>query len=270
MKTKFSLIAASLSLAMAFTTSCSGEDGKDGNDGAECVLAGNTLICGQNSYTLPTENPGGGGGTSCSISIDAYGTIKQTCGSKVELFAVCSNRVYNTAEYFCEENNVKFNFTDSRDSKEYKAVLIGAQAWMAEDLDYNTSGSSCDDECELGRHYDWETAVTVCPSGWHLPSREEWEVLISFAGGSAVAGKHLKSTSAWAEQGLLDTYGFAATPSGGSRSGWHYLAWTSNKDGSSNAYAFFINGAGVVSFSSVDKDIQSGINGNINVRCIKD
>jgi uncharacterized protein (TIGR02145 family) len=259
MKAKFPLAAASLSLAMAFTLSCSGEDGKDGNDGTECVLASNILICGQNSYTLPTENPGGGG-TSCSISIDAYGTMKQTCGSKVELFAVCGNRVYNTATYFCEENNVKFNFTDPRNGYEYKAVLIGAQAWMAEDVNYNTSGSSCsDDLCSHGRLYDWETAMTICPSGWHLPSREEWDVLISFAGGSAIAGEHL---SGWSGKGL-DTYGFDAIPSGGNQGGPYGRWWSSNEDGSSNAYYLSMGQTARVSLSSLTKTTQA------NVRCLK-
>jgi uncharacterized protein (TIGR02145 family) len=66
--------------------------------------------------------------------------------------------------------------------------------------------------------YNWEMALSACPSGWHLPSDEEWTTLTSFAG-CEEAGKHLKATSGWDDyQGKsgngLDTYGFAALPNG--------------------------------------------------------
>jgi len=54
---------------------------------------------------------------------------------------------------------------------------------MAENLNFETpTGSWCygDDELhcnEYGRLYDWNTALTSCPDGWHLPSDEEWSVL---------------------------------------------------------------------------------------------
>ena len=81
-------------------------------------------------------------------------------------------------------------FTDPRDGKTYKTVKIGDQEWMAENLDYETKeGSWCYDDnssnCEkYGRLYDWLTAKTVIPAGWHLPSKEEWEKLLNTVGGS--------------------------------------------------------------------------------------
>ena len=82
------------------------------------------------------------------------------------------------------------SFTDSRDGRTYKTVKIGNQVWMAENLNYNTSsGSWCYDNnssnCnKYGRLYNWETAKTVCPSGWHLPTRQEFEILLANVGGS--------------------------------------------------------------------------------------
>jgi uncharacterized protein (TIGR02145 family) len=81
-------------------------------------------------------------------------------------------------------------FTDPRDGREYKIIVIGKQTWMAENLNYSGDGNSV-----YGRLYDWETAIIVCPVGWHLPSREEWTKLIDEVGNNA--GKKLKSTSGW-------------------------------------------------------------------------
>jgi uncharacterized protein (TIGR02145 family) len=51
----------------------------------------------------------------------------------------------------------------------------------------------------------------VCPSGWHLPSDAEWNVLANFSGDSTVMGGKLKSASAWDG---TDDYNFSALPSG--------------------------------------------------------
>ncbi len=113
--------------------------------------------------------------------------------------------------------------TDSRDGKKYKTVKIGKQTWMAENLNYNASGSVCYDNkpayCEkYGRLYNWETATKVCPSGWHLPSISEWNELNKAVGGFEVAGKKLKSKSGWDYKGKSDNgtdeFGFSVLPGG--------------------------------------------------------
>jgi uncharacterized protein (TIGR02145 family) len=105
--------------------------------------------------------------------------------------------------------------------KTYKAVTIGGKAWMTENLNIKTGGSQCYDKKEsncdkYGRLYTWNAAKKACPSGWHLPSREEWQSLVDIAGGSAAsrinpgamnilsitggnsaAGKMLKAKSGW-------------------------------------------------------------------------
>jgi uncharacterized protein (TIGR02145 family) len=113
---------------------------------------------------------------------------------------------------------VKGSFTDTRDKKTYKTVKIGEQVWMAENLNYEAKDSKCydnkPDNCQkYGRLYDWETAKKACPSGWHLPSDEEWEVLENFAGGLG----YLKATNGWDEDtgGYgNDKFGFSALPGG--------------------------------------------------------
>jgi uncharacterized protein (TIGR02145 family) len=96
---------------------------------------------------------------------------------------------------------------------------------MAENLNYDVSGSGCYDNktenCQkYGRLYDWPAAMTVCPSGWHLPGGD-WDKLIDYVesskGCTDCAGKYLKATSGWnSYSGIvnLDTYGFSALPGG--------------------------------------------------------
>jgi uncharacterized protein (TIGR02145 family) len=128
-------------------------------------------------------------------------------------------------------------FTDTRDGQTYKTVKIGKQAWMARNLNYKpqTGNSWCYDNKEsnckkYGRLYDWETAKTVCPTGWALPEYEDWYELVATTGGDMrAAGKKLKAKSGWIFSGCnpwdvenckerggngTDEFGFSALPSG--------------------------------------------------------
>jgi len=93
----------------------------------------------------------------------------------------------------------------------------------------------------------------ICPSGWHLPSDDEWDALVTSVGGFSTAGKHLKSKEGWNSCGPTgsgkdylceDTHGFSALPGGcgyssdgsfgsvGNRGYW----WSSTEYDSYNAY----------------------------------
>jgi uncharacterized protein (TIGR02145 family) len=167
-----------------------------------------------------------------------------------------------------------------------KTVSIGGHVWLSENLSIQTADSWCYGEggqvydlydynqdnyvtisssevqancAKYGRLYTYAAAKSACEllgSGWHLPSREEWQELVRAVDPNAelingwdygnVAGKYLKSETGWnAYSGIenLDTYGFSALP-GGSRdsdgyfdyAGGNGLWWTATEYGSSDAY----------------------------------
>ncbi len=95
------------------------------------------------------------------------------------------------------------SFTDSRDGKTYRTIRIGTQVWMAENLAYKTNegcwtfGNDTSNVNKYGYLYTWETARKICPTGWHLPSDDEWTVLVNYLGGEEVAGKKLKNDTGW-------------------------------------------------------------------------
>jgi uncharacterized protein (TIGR02145 family) len=183
----------------------------------------------------------------------------------------------------------------------YKTIQIGSQTWMAENLttkQYNdgteipqvsniskwtalTEGGLSwyeNTNTLYGAFYNWYAVNSgkLCPSGWHVPSDEEWGTLVSAVGGTTLAGGNLKETGIlhWLSPntGATNSSGFTGVP-GGYRfySGTFSNAkrygywWTSTESSSSNAYIRGLN----YSYSYVDKlsfEKRSGA----SVRCVKD
>jgi len=48
-----------------------------------------------------------------------------------------------------------------------KPDSIGDQVWMGNDMDYNSNESL----------YNWTSAMSICPTGWRLPKKQDWDAL---------------------------------------------------------------------------------------------
>lgn len=168
--------------------------------------------------------------------------------------------------------------TDSRDGKVYKTVKIGNQIWMAENLNFEEDNSYCYNDSakyctKYGRLYTWAAADRACPDGWHLPTIDEFETLFATIGGQSTAGKKLKSTSGWNNDGNgTDDFGFTALPTGirygkdkyYNYEGHHANFWSSIKNGSDSAE--YVN-----MFYDYDnaRQLVHDKNDGMSVRCLK-
>lgn len=203
------------------------------------------------------------------------------------------------------------------DGNVYNTITIGTQTWMAENLKttkYNdgaaipnitnnsswytkTTGAYCDlsntpeNSTTYGRLYNWyavdNNAATmdksnggknVCPSGWHVPTDDEWTILTTYLGGEDIAGGKLKETGTthWASPntGANNETGFTALPGGfrkydGTFNNYVTLSgsWWSTTElesSSSQARDRWMN----YKNDDVRRDFDNKVSGN-SVRCVK-
>ncbi|GBU25617.1 hypothetical protein R83H12_02271 [Fibrobacteria bacterium R8-3-H12] len=190
----------------------------------------------------------------------------------------------------------------SCDASDYGTVEIGTQTWMAKNWGCYVPGSRCYNNdpancAKYGRLYDWVTAMAltgcdstscasqigakhrgICPSGWHIPSHEEWSALTTYVGGSSTAGTKLKAVSGWNNKkdgssgNGEDTYGFSALPGGGGDSfvgvGDLGFWWSASERSDSDKYAYvrymsYLN-------ESVSSNYEKKIHELLSVRCLQD
>jgi uncharacterized protein (TIGR02145 family) len=239
-----------------------------------------------------------------------------TINTQYTLRAYATNKAgtaYGSAYYFSTnyDNKIIFNpslnygtMTDI-EGNIYKTIRIGTQEWMAENLrttKFNDGSAiplvtdnsiwtnpSTSAFCWSGNNeavkniygalYNWTTVGTgkLSPVGWHVPSDDEWSVLITYLGGKTVAGDRLR------EKGLGHWYyyvnsqdtektndsGFTALPGGyrehnGPFSSYGYEAiwWSSTSIGSDGWW--WSLGSGVVARMEYNQTF------GLSVRCVKD
>ena len=205
---------------------------------------------------------------------------------------------------------------DDRDGQVYKTIAIGKQVWMAENLNYRyqagtaelDSSSFCymndPDSCaKYGRAYLWSAAMDssgvfptttetgcgyydtcsivvpfqgICPDGWRLPSKNDWERLFNYMGEDEYFGLSMKSKTGWTmlednynKYNGTDDYGFSANPTAyRSKSGTYGIDadanfWSSNQDD----YIVWLRG-GENRVTVSDNGGSKGV--AMSVRCVKD
>ena len=249
----------------------------------------NAYMCVDGDWTLNDDATSSSSVTADETKQSSSSEALQSSSSEVRAISSSSENISAGSVYDATAKTLK----DLRDDKTYKTVTIGTQTWMAENLNYETGNSYCygDDASycsKYGRLYTWSAAMDsvgtwttngkgcgykktcsptypvrgVCPSGWHLPSKTEFETLFSAVDGVQDesyttrwngAGTALKSTSGWNEYegesgNGTDAFGFSALPAGyrdddGDYHGEGYDAffWSSTEFSSNLAYGMSLD-----------------------------
>jgi len=180
----------------------------------------------------------------------------------------------------------------------YNTVQIGTQCWMIENLrttkysdgtsltdgndasvwsNTTTSGKYCNNHGEGdGLFYDFYAASStknICPTGWHVPTRYEFETLQSSAGGNT-QGNKLKDNITWNGTnscGWKGVYGGYRAPNGAyydyqtSGTFCHGVWWTKTSLGT-YAVDFRLYDNGGIQVNTYGSDKKNGQ----YIRCIKD
>jgi uncharacterized protein (TIGR02145 family) len=201
------------------------------------------------------------------------------------------------------------------DGNLYKTIQIGSQVWLAENLKttryhdgtqipevadqsewqnrksaaycwYNNDASSF--KAVYGALYNWYAVNTgkLCPSGWHVPTLDEWKILAAYLGGDGVAGGKLKETGTgrWfsPNAGATNSSGFAAVPGGLRDKSYFWINtmskwWASDRDtttmdfGVDNYFPDPIYNSLILRENGSDFYIGSSlVSTGQSVRCIKD
>ncbi|MGA1977658.1 MAG: fibrobacter succinogenes major paralogous domain-containing protein [Bacteroidales bacterium] len=203
--------------------------------------------------------------------------------------------------------NLTYGVVSDIDGNNYKTIQIGTQVWMAENLrvtkyrngssiqnieDQNTwinniSGAYCffmNNKlygATFGCFYNFYAVANksnLCPTGWHVPSNDEWTTLGTYLGGIFDAGGKLKETGEthWysPNTGATNETGFTALPGGyymsyesgeafceiGTRETW----WSATTADTSDALVYitdYVGEFGAFGYPMID---------GISVRCLKD
>ena len=172
-----------------------------------------------------------------TVSLTAGNGVLSSTKTKLN-FIVVSNNSY-----------ILGTFTDTRDNYTYQTVEIGSQTWMAENLKYLpsvvgpgagsygdpyyyvygydgtdiSSAKATENYQTYGVLYNWPAAMQACPTGWHLPSDDEWKELEMFLGMS---------------QEQADEWGWRGTDEGGKLKETGITHWNSPNEGATNETGF--------------------------------
>jgi uncharacterized protein (TIGR02145 family) len=196
------------------------------------------------------------------------------------------------------------SITDIRDGQVYPTIQIGTQCWLAKNMNlgnmipgtsdqtnnsvfekycYNDDPAYCDVYGGLYQMNEMMQYVTtsptqgICPSGWHIPLRSEFQALAANLGGEGVAGGALKEagTVHWAppNTGATNSSGFTALPAGRRTEGTGSFAaittyewcWTSSLVPPYGAWIRWLQNDTATFYETI-----YGPTNGYSVRCLKD
>jgi len=170
-------------------------------------------------------------------------------------------------------------FVDARNGQSYTTVQIGTQCWMADNLNigsridgannqtdnstiekycYNDDDANC---TTYGGLYQWDEMMQytttagvqgICPSGWSIPTDEEWTTLTNYLGGESIAGGEMKEagTTHWdsPNTGATNNSGFTALPGGLRHSSGSFYSfggygdwWSSTENSGTGAWRRYLS-----------------------------
>ncbi len=227
--------------------------------------ASSTVLFGDGISTIPSNNPNGFGGSLLPMRIGRL-LLDAATRENNRVFKnlnelIITNELNIISGHVIQNSGLKIlkGITDTIitaiDGGIYHAVQIGNQIWAQENLSTTkyangddiphpndlatfyslTTGaymSLPDDNGtgKYGRRYNWYAAVDargICPTGWHIPSDEEWGILekslglpsdqvftIGVRGNSQNIGGKLKALCPWSipNTGATNIYGFNGVP----------------------------------------------------------
>lgn len=277
MKCKYLLLMAAVLLAACGGDSSSGPVPENTPNSSSAALSssdsGNVSAVSSSSATVGKESS-----SSANVTTASSSSVASSSGSV---------KGSTPANYDAATNTV----TDERDGKKYKTVTIGSQTWFAENLAYeliteaggvaykcpNNETENCKNYGCLYNQIGFADSINsglfypafpesvrpykgICPTGWHIPSLDEWQVLLD-----NVAVVDLLSESA----GGTGKSGFNVLLAGGYGSSGSMLfgkvGMMASVDEYSNQQMYYAK------FASVSVKAATTNNGGyISVRCLMD
>jgi len=168
----------------------------------------------------------------------------------------------------------KFNDGSSIPNVTNNSEWISTNSGAYCDYDNNVANSN-----KYGRLYNWYAVNDIrkiTPTGWHVPSNQEWQTMIDFLGGDDVAGGKIKETGTnhWLTPNTSATNesGFTALPGGHRDNNALFRSidilgiwWTSSLYNTSNSWRKSVD-YNYNRISTNPNDYHFGF----SVRCIKD
>ena len=167
------------------------------------------------------------------------GTLESHSISDIQNVKFISSSQHSCGADSVHNPNLNYGSMTDQEGNVYKTIIIGTQEWMAENLktsiyrngdiiatnltdaewsntvntqlgawvNYNNDSQY---DCPYGKLYSWYTVAdprNLCPTGWHVPTDNEWTTLTDYLGGFSVAGNKMKTTglSYWISNNALAT-----------------------------------------------------------------